>query len=89
MAIEIAERKSLQLVVGAHTEIICNPLSHALGVVVRDVGRERARQCDGHNHDRRRRRDLHFAAAGQYWLQDVSPATTGVCGCRQRYPERS
>jgi len=71
MAIEIAERKSLQLVVGAHTEIICNPLSHALGVVVRDVGRERAHQCDGHNHDRRRRRDLHFAAAGQYWFQDV------------------
>ena len=71
MAIEIAQREALQMVIGPHAEIVGDPLSHALGVVVRDVGSERPHQGDDHHHDRGRRCDLHLAAAGQNWFQDI------------------
>ena len=71
MAIEIAQRKAFQMVISPHAEIVGDPLSHAFGVIVRDVGSERPHQRYDHYHDRGRRCDLHLAAAGQNWFQDV------------------
>jgi hypothetical protein len=71
MAIEIVQREALQMVVGPHAEIVGDPLSHALRVIVRDIGGERPHHSDNHHHDRSSSSDLHFGAAGQHWFQDV------------------
>ena len=71
--VEIAQRKTFQMVVGPHAQIVGHPLSYALGVVVRYVRRQRSHQRDEKGHDGSRRRNLHFAAAGdtQYRLHRV------------------
>ena len=42
MRVVVAEREPLQMLVGAHPEIVGDPLAHAGGVIVRDVGGDRA-----------------------------------------------
>ena len=71
MAIEIAQRETLQMVVSPHAKIVRDPLSHALGVIVRDVGGERAHQRDDDDHECGGGGNLHFAAAGEHRFQDV------------------
>src|SRR5580698_26443 len=40
MAVVISQRKALQMVVGAHPQVVRHPLAYTLGVIVIDVGRE-------------------------------------------------
>ena len=65
MLIVVGEGKLLQVMVGAHAEIVGDPLADAGGVVVGDVGGGSAEEGDDDGGDRGGGRDLHFATAVQ------------------------
>ena len=63
VAVVVGQRKALKMVIRPHAEVMRHPLAHAFGVVVVDVGSERANHRDQHRSERRYRGDSHFAGA--------------------------
>ncbi len=63
VAVVISQRKALQMVVGAHAQIVRHPLTYTLGVIVIDVGREGADHRDQYRADGRDGCDFHLARA--------------------------
>ena len=66
MGVVVAEREPLQMMVGLQAQIVGHPLPYALGVVVVDIGGNRAQQGDDDGSQRGQPGDLQFAAALQH-----------------------
>src|SRR5271157_5013160 len=66
VAVVVAKREALQMMIGAHTQIVGHPLADALGVVVVNVGCDRAEYGNHDERQRRQSRNLQLRAAVQH-----------------------
>ena len=83
VGIVVAEREALQMMIGAHPQIVGHPLPDALGVVVVNVGGDRAEHGNHHERQRRQSGDLQLAAAVQHGPDQVVQPGLTSCGCRR------
>ena len=72
VSIVVAERQGLEMVIGAHTQVVGDPLADALGVVVVDVRGDRLKDGNGDKSERSHECDMEPLAATQHRPDQVT-----------------
>ncbi len=71
VTVVVAEREALEMMIGAHPQIVGHPLPDAFGVVVVDVGRDRAQHGDHDERQGRQSGHLQLSTAVQHGPDQV------------------
>jgi hypothetical protein len=74
VGVVVTERQPVQVVVDAHAQVVRDPLADALGIVVVDIARQRAEQCDDDDGGAGHRGKFHLVAAEIEEAQRVEPS---------------